>query len=66
VRIGDYKVVKQGLNTRNPGPWEVYDLSKDRSEQRDLSATHQDKVDEALQILRTEVAENEFFPVPIP
>jgi arylsulfatase A len=66
VRIGDHKVVRQGLKTRNPGPWEVYDLSEDRSERRDLAATHQDKVDQALEVLREEVAANVHFPVPIP
>ncbi len=34
IRVGDYKLVAKGEN----GPWELYDLSKDRSEQNDLSS----------------------------
>ncbi|MEM6470202.1 MAG: arylsulfatase [Planctomycetota bacterium] len=33
VRVGDFKLVAKGAK----GPWELYDLSKDRSEQNDLS-----------------------------
>ncbi|MEM0926544.1 MAG: arylsulfatase [Planctomycetota bacterium] len=33
IRVGDYKLVAKGAK----GPWELYDLSKDRSEQVDLS-----------------------------
>lgn len=39
VRDGDWKLVAQ----RSKG-WELYDLSKDRSETRDLTAEHPDKV----------------------
>jgi arylsulfatase len=34
IRVGDWKLIATGSN----GPWELYDLSKDRSEQKDLSA----------------------------
>jgi N-sulfoglucosamine sulfohydrolase len=66
VRIGDFKVVRQRLRTQNPGPWEVYDLSSDRSEQRDLADERQDIIDKAIQILKDETLPNEHFPVPIP
>ena len=29
VRLGDFKLVRQNLQTRSPGPWEVYDLAND-------------------------------------
>lgn len=34
------------LVSRYPGPWELYDIEADRTEQNDLAATHPDKVKE--------------------
>ncbi|MEI7730570.1 MAG: arylsulfatase [Verrucomicrobiota bacterium] len=39
IRMGDWKVVADGTNA-----WELYDLSKDRSECNNLAAQHPDKV----------------------
>lgn len=66
VRIGDFKVVRQGLKTKAPGPWEVYDLSHDIAETKDLAATRADLIRQAEEILRREVAENTIFPLAIP
>jgi arylsulfatase A-like enzyme len=66
VRIGNFKVVRQGLRTAKPGPWEVYDLSQDRGERRDLAATRPDLVNEARSVLAREMAPNEVFPMAIP
>ena len=40
VREGDWKLVRKGRE----GSWELYDLSADRSELRDLAAGHPDRV----------------------
>lgn len=40
VRDGDFKLVAKGTH----GPWELYDISKDRSEMHDLAATQPDRV----------------------
>ena len=40
LRAGDWKLIATG----DEGPWELYDLSKDRAEQNDLSAAHPDRV----------------------
>ena len=66
VRIGNFKVVRQGLMTMKPGPWEVYDLAQDRAETRDLSASRGDLIDDARRILAREVAPNPIFPIAIP
>lgn len=66
VRIGDFKVVRQQLLTRDPGDWEVYDLSKDPGEQHDLAAQRPEIIEQAKEILKREVPENEIFPLPIP
>jgi arylsulfatase A-like enzyme len=42
VRAGDLKLVRLGRN----GPWELYDLAKDRTEQNNLAAAQPDKVRE--------------------
>ncbi|NIK61996.1 arylsulfatase [Kribbella shirazensis] len=39
IRSGDWKLVRE-----YEGPWELYDLSADRSESNDLSAQHPDRV----------------------
>jgi arylsulfatase A-like enzyme len=66
VRIGEFKVVRPRLKTKSPGPWEVYDLSRDRGETNNLAASQPDVIEQAVTILRREVSENEVFPVPIP
>ncbi len=66
VRLGDFKLVRQKLKTKMPGPWEVYDLSQDFSEAHDLSASRPDLIAQAEEVLRNEVDENLLFPVPLP
>jgi arylsulfatase A-like enzyme len=66
VRLGDFKLVRQNLKTNAPGPWEVYDLSKDPRETTDLAGLHADLIRQAEELLRREVGENPVFPVPIP
>ncbi len=44
VRVGDWKLVAKGPD----GPWELYDLKADRTEQHDLAAKHPDKVKEMV------------------
>ena len=66
VRWADMKLVRQRLNTKTPGPWEVYDLSSDSGETNDLAATQGELIKRVEQLLRQEVAENQQFPVTIP
>jgi arylsulfatase A-like enzyme len=66
VRLGQFKLVRQGLKTQTPGPWEVYDLSRDRAEANNLAATQGDLIRQAEELLRREVSENQVFPVPLP
>ena len=42
IRIGDWKLVAEGAD----GPWELYDLSKDRAEAVNLAAKYPEKVRE--------------------
>lgn len=41
VRVGKWKLVR-----KYPGPWELYDMELDRTELKDLSAKHPDRVSE--------------------
>ncbi len=41
LRVGDWKIVAV-----KDGPWELYDLAKDRAESHDLAATHPEKLKE--------------------
>jgi len=40
IRVGDWKLIATGQE----GPWELYDLGKDRCEQQDLAAANPDRV----------------------
>ena len=42
VRVGDWKLVRLGRN----GPWELYDLKADRTEQHDLAAAQPERAKE--------------------
>ena len=40
IRVGDWKLVAKGAK----GPWELYNIAKDRSEQNDLAAAEPERV----------------------
>ena len=43
IRMGQWKGVRRSKNRRElDGAWQLYDLSKDRSETHDISASHRD------------------------
>ncbi|WP_205760874.1 arylsulfatase [Luteolibacter luteus] len=66
VRIGDYKVLKRGLNRKQSDPWEVYEIPVDRAETKNLAKEKPELIEEAVRILKQESAENPIFPVKIP
>lgn len=66
VRWGTMKVVRTGMKTKKPGPWEVYDLTADPSEANNIAASHQDLIQNTIDLLKTEVDENPVFPLAIP
>ena len=66
VQLGDFKLVRQGLKTKTPGPWEVYDLARDPGEAHDLAANRADLIAQAEDVLRREVSDNRVFPLAIP
>lgn len=63
IRIGSHKAIRQSLNTKTPGPWEIYDLATDPSEKQNLAPTRADIIAEAETILRAQAPENPIFPV---
>lgn len=66
VRIGKWKLLRRGLLTKQPGPWEVYDIDTDRGETRDVAAFQLTMIERAENVLRAEVRPNEIFPLKIP
>ncbi len=66
VTIGEMKAVRQGLKTKRPGDWEVYDLSRDLGEANDVASFNAQFIAQVEQVLRREVAENAAFPLDIP
>lgn len=53
IRVGDWKLVSKGKG----GPWELYDLAKDRAESEDLSAKLPEKVADLSRLWETWEAE---------
>ncbi len=66
VRLGDYKLTRQKLNTKTPGAWEVYDLAADIGETKNIVAGQADLIQQAEELLRREVSPNANFPLTIP
>ena len=66
VRLGSFKIVRQGLKTKTPGAWEVYDLAVDRAEANNLAPGRADLIRQAEEVLRREVVPNPVFPLAIP
>ncbi|MFO0906306.1 MAG: sulfatase-like hydrolase/transferase [Pirellulales bacterium] len=66
VRMGQTKVVRRGLKTKQPGAWEVYDLGVDPGEQNDVASQSQDAIERAKAILKEQTDANEVFPISIP
>jgi arylsulfatase A-like enzyme len=66
VRIGKFKILREGLKTKKPGPWQVYDIAADPAETKDLAATRPELVSQAVALLKAETAANPVFPLPVP
>jgi arylsulfatase A-like enzyme len=66
VRLGPMKAVRQRLSSKNPGPWELYDLSQDPAETTDIAARHPGIIAEAVAVLKREISPNEWFPLVVP
>jgi len=66
VNFGSLKVVRQGVKTKEPGRWELYDLDRDPGETKDLAAERPDVVKKAVELLRAQTNENPVFPMPAP
>ncbi|QDU61426.1 Arylsulfatase [Planctomycetes bacterium Pan216] len=50
IRTGDWKLVSARRNRIMGGPWELYDLASDRTEENDLSGEHPDRVKRMAQL----------------
>ena len=66
VRIRDFKLLRQRLATKNPAPWEIYDLARDPSEKNDIASAHPELISQAEALLHREVSPNTTFPLAIP
>jgi arylsulfatase A-like enzyme len=51
VRIGDFKVMRTGINSKDPADWEVYDVVNDAKETTDLAAKQPRLIKKAKSIL---------------
>jgi len=65
IRDGNWKAIRRDLNVKKPmEPWELYDLSTDRSETKNLAASHPEIVKRLEKTwLSTRITEPD-FPLP--
>lgn len=66
IRSEQWKLVRKQLNAKRVGPWELYDLSQDESEQTDVAWKYPDLVQLLSERLVRETDDNKLFPVTIP
>ena len=66
VRLGNFKALRQRLNTPKPGPWELYDIAQDPGEKVDIAQRHPEIVEQAKAILKNQMDENRIFPLKVP
>lgn len=66
VRIGNFMVLREKLKTKNPGPWQVYDVAADPAQANDLSSTRSDLINRAVEILNQQTSPNPVFPMDLP
>ena len=63
VRQGDYKLVRKDLKKQSKGDWELYNIANDASESNDLAVEDPNRVQALVDILRSQVDDNETFPL---
>lgn len=67
IRVGSWKGVRQNLRRHKPGtslPMELYDLSNDPGEFRDVSADHPEVVEKLARLMAREHTPSALFPLP--
>ncbi|MCA8997548.1 MAG: arylsulfatase [Planctomycetaceae bacterium] len=67
LRMGNWKAVRQGLRKHKPGtplPLELYDLSTDISESKDISTDHPEVVKKIKELMAKAHAPSKEFPLP--
>ena len=66
VMMGGMKAIRLGLDRKQPGDWQLYDVVADRGETKDLAKDQPEWIRKAEQILSDEMVENTVFPVRVP
>lgn len=64
IRIGDWKLVAVGKHGQDDVAWELYDLSVDRSELNDLSATRPEKLAQIIAAWSEQAKRTQVLPWP--
>jgi arylsulfatase A len=66
IQSDGWKLVRRQLSGKSPGAWELYDLNRDEAEMSDVADKHPERVQAMATHLRSEMADNAFFPVRVP
>lgn len=66
IRMGNFKAVRRNVSRKNqPSEWELYDLSKDIGEKKNIAGKFPKIVQKAVATAKAEIVENKLFPVKI-
>lgn len=65
LRQGNWKAIRRGLKTQQPGDWELYDLEKDPTESNNLAENHPDVVKQLAQFHQRTRTVSVAFPIPM-
>lgn len=64
IRVGDWKLVATGKHGQDDVDWELYDLSKDRSELVDLSESHPERKKQLVAMWTQQAKRTDVLPWP--
>lgn len=64
VRVDDWKVVRQGLNSKAKIKTELYNLKDDPAETTDVAAKNSDLLTKLTDLMRAQHMKSEIFPLP--
>lgn len=65
VRDGDWKAIRRGLKSKKVQPWELYNISSDPFEKKDLAKQNPERVQQLEQAWLDSRTVNKTFPLPI-
>jgi arylsulfatase len=65
VMDGPWKAIRQKVKSKKPGPWELYNLEKDRAEKNNLASRHPERLERLIKAYTSDRTPNPSTPLPL-